>query len=458
MKLRTLAFLGLIGAMAPLSAGETYQPSHGAVVPVSWNEASCDCGEAVCGCEAVCEPACEPECGCEAGCDSPCDAPGGCCLLGGGGGGGDEGCFGSCFAGGSCLTGCGGDLGDPYALFGECNGISAGGWLQLGYHSQNGGSRFNDNADGVRLHQAWLYAEKVADGSNGLGIGGRIDYVYGIDGPDTQAFGPDDDSWDQGWDHGGSYGHAIPQLYGEVAYGDLSIKAGHFYTIIGYEVVTAPDNFFYSHAYTMYNNEPFTHTGFLASYALGDSLTAFGGYTFGWDSGFEDNGDNFLGGASVGLSEDITVTYATTIGRFNTNTGVGGGVEQGYMHSLVTDVTLTDSLQWVGQYDQINTEDNASGTKLRDGFALVSYMIYSLNDATSVGSRFEYFHRNLDPIAGDTNIDVYNLTLGVNHRLHSNLIVRPEVRWDWDKNGDAGVNEGGDTAQTTFGMDAILTF
>src|SRR6056297_3933970 len=407
----------------------------------------CDCGEPACGCEATgcCDTACEPACGCEvAGCDGGCgDGCDSMCGLGGLGG----------------LAGCGDcDLGDPYSLFGEHHGINVGGWLQLGYHSKSGANRFNDNADGVRLHQAWLYAEKVADGSNGLDIGGRIDYVYGIDAPDTQAFGPADDSWDQDWDNGGFYGHALPQLYAEAAYGDLSVKAGHFYTIIGYEVVTAPDNFFYSHAYTMYNNEPFTHTGFLASYALGDSLTAFGGYTFGWDSGFEDNGDNFLGGASVGLSEDITVTYATTIGRFNTNTGVGGGVEQGYMQSLVTDVTLTASLQWVGQYDQINTEDNASGTKLRDGFALVSYMIYSLNDATSVGSRFEYFHRNLDPIAGDTNIDVYNLTLGVNHRLHSNLIVRPEVRWDWDKNGDAGVNEGGDTAQTTFGMDAILTF
>src|SRR6056297_2066908 len=451
MKLGKMALVAAIAcAMHGGSVfGQELTNSNRVALTGCFESAGCDCGEPACGCEVAgsCDTACEPACGCEvAGCEAAgCD--GGC----------GDGCDSMCGLGG--LAGCGDcDLGDPYSLFGEHHGINVGGWLQLGYHSKSGANRFNDNADGVRLHQAWLYAEKVADGSNGLDIGGRIDYVYGIDAPDTQAFGPADDSWDQDWDNGGFYGHALPQLYAEAAYGDLSVKAGHFYTIIGYEVVTAPDNFFYSHAYTMYNNEPFTHTGFLASYALGDSLTGFGGYTFGWDSGFEDNGDNFLGGASVGLSEDITVTYATTIGRFNTNTGVGGGVEQGYMHSLVTDVTLTDSLQWVGQYDQINTEDNASGTKLRDGFALVSYMIYSLNDATSVGSRFEYFHRNLDPIAGDTNIDVYNLTLGVNHRLHSNLIVRPEVRWDWDKNGDAGVNEGGDTAQTTFGMDAILTF
>ncbi len=50
------------------------------------------------------------------------------------------------------------------------------------------------------------------------------------------------------------------------------LKVGHFYTIIGYEVVTAPDNFFYTHAYTMQYGEPFTHTGVLATYNANDQL------------------------------------------------------------------------------------------------------------------------------------------------------------------------------------------
>jgi hypothetical protein len=42
----------------------------------------------------------------------------------------------------------------------------------------------------------------------------------------------------------------------------LSVKVGHFYTLLGYEVVTAPDNFFYSHSYSMQYGEPFTHWGY----------------------------------------------------------------------------------------------------------------------------------------------------------------------------------------------------
>jgi hypothetical protein len=93
--------------------------------------------------------------------------------------------------------------------------------------------------------------------------------MYGIDANNTQAFGNNPGRWDfSGQFQHGEYGWALPQLYLEVAYYDLSVKAGHFYTFIGYEVVPAPDNFFYSHAFTMNNSEPFTHTGALANLRL----------------------------------------------------------------------------------------------------------------------------------------------------------------------------------------------
>ena len=41
------------------------------------------------------------------------------------------------------------------------------------------------------------------------------------------------------WNSGEYYGLAIPQLYGEIGNQDLSLKLGHFYTIVGYEGVPA---------------------------------------------------------------------------------------------------------------------------------------------------------------------------------------------------------------------------
>jgi hypothetical protein len=300
---------------------------------------SCDCGDPVCGCEN----ACDAGNGCDSGCDSACDGCGLGCGLG----------LGDCLGKFDCLSGdcC---LGDPYRLFGEHCGWSAGGWMQLGYHNRNLAA-FNNYKDNLQLQQGWLYAEKAIDTSNGFDLGGRIDYVYGTDGPDTQAFGTDPSGWDNSWDNGGAYGHAIPQLYLEGGYGDLSVKVGHFYTIIGYEVVRATGNFFYSHAYTFNFSEPFTHTGALATYKASDDITVWGGYSLGWDSGFDDNGDAWLGGASLSLTDDLTLTYASVAGRFAEDRF--NGVEKGYMQSVVANYALNDSTNYIFQTDYLDSED-----------------------------------------------------------------------------------------------------
>jgi len=431
MKISKLALVAMLACGVNAGVASADQ-AYGISQVGCFEQSNCDCGEPVCGCEMV-EPACDF--GCDTGCDSGC--------------------------GSGCLGG--GSLGDPLELFGSTDsGWSAGGWASIGYHDA-ALPLFNSRPDEVQLHQAWLYAEKAIDTSNGFDIGGRIDYIYGTDSQDTQAFGIDNDHWDNGWDNGPDYGHAIPQLYAEAGYGDLSVKAGHFYTIIGWEVVQATGNFFYSHAYTMYNSEPFTHTGALATYNVNDNVTAYGGYVLGWDSGFEDNGDAFLGGLSVGLSDDLTVTYATVGGVFANNQD---GYEKGYMHSIVADLALSDNLQYIFQSDLLDSEDRAGATA-RNTFGINQYLIYTLSDRLAVGGRFEWYDQEgvfnndngtPDDDSDDTlqQSDIYALTLGLNYRPMANVVVRPEIRWDWDDAELIGLDDG--DHQTTFGIDSVITF
>jgi hypothetical protein len=347
-------------------------------------------------------------------------------------------------------------LGDPYTLFPECGGVTAGGWLQMGYHSR-ANSLFNTYQDNFQLHQAWLYAEKAIDTSCGFDIGGRIDYVYGTDGPNTQAFGTGQRGWDNQWDNGGQYGSALPQFYLEAGYGDLSVKAGHFYTIIGYEVVPATGNFFYSHAYTFNNSEPFTHTGVLAQYEANERLTMWGGYSFGIDSGFDDNGDSFLGGISVGLTDDLTLIYATNAGRLlEPWSGILSPLNlavSGYQHSIVADYAVTDSLNYVFQSDVLSS-DFANGVNFRDSIGVNQYLIKTINDCWGVGTRFEWW--NVKDGLGSHD-DIFAWTIGVNYRPHANVIIRPEIRADWDSNRVAGL-QGNASNQTTVAFDTILTF
>jgi hypothetical protein len=345
-------------------------------------------------------------------------------------------------------------LGDPYKAFGflECHGIDAGGWAQIGYSSR-ALPAFN-TLDEIQFQQGWLYAEKATDGSCGLDIGGRADIVYGTDGPNTQAFGSDplgngDGGWDNSWDNGVDYGAALPQLYVEAAYGDWKVKAGKFFTTIGYEVVPATGNFFYSHSYTMNFAEPFTHTGVLGEYAHSDDTTIHAGWVLGWDSGFDDNGGAWLGGISHQLTCNLNLAYASSGGRFADN---GTQTTRGYMQSVVAQYDVSCDLQYIFQTDWQDTEDAAGATVLR-AFGINQYLIKTVNECWAYGGRFEWWQRDI----GAVDADLYALTLGVNYRPHANLLFRPELRFDWDSNANSGLLAGG-SEQTTFGVDGILTF
>lgn len=318
------------------------------------------------------------------------------------------------------------------------NGFKIGGWFQAGYNTKSDG-RFNNVPNALNLHQAYLYAEKAADGQNGLDWGFRMDLMYGVDGADSQAFGSNPGNWDfrNGFDHG-IYSWALPQAYAELAAGDLSVKLGHFYTLIGYEVVTAPDNFFFTHAFTMYNSEPFTHTGALASYAASDNVTLYGGWTLGWDTGFDAyrGGSNFLGGFGYTITDDIAMTYITCFGDL-------GWRGEGYNHSLVFDVTLTDKLQYVFQTDFVSTNTDVAYNDV----GINQYLFYTLNDRWKLGGRAEWWKRDGESL--------WEVTAGVNWLPHPNLVVRPEVKYN---EGDALLSLGLPENSVIFAIDAVLTF
>jgi hypothetical protein len=385
-------------------------------------------------------------CGCTDGC-----ADAGCC---------DDGCCGTCD---SCC-GCGidwfgcCDLGDPWTLFcnDNCRGITAGGWAQVGYHTQGvngvGTGLFNNYPNRVQLHQLYFYVEKETDtGGCGWDFGFRADGVYGTDGPDTQAFGARPNTWDNPWDYGSAYGAAIPQLYGTVAYNDLTVKVGKFYTIIGYEGVMATSNFFYSHAYTQYLAEPFTHTGILADFAYNDYVTLFGGYTLGWDTGYTRNsGDTFIGGISADLTCNLSATYAFTYGDFGAGNPVGASDNNGYNHSFVVDWTINDRWEYVFQNDIVSNDAFLASTDML--WSVNQYLYYTLNDCWKFGVRAEVYD---DPRLGD---EFYEVTLGLNYKPHANVVIRPEVRFnEFAPNATTPV-VANPRDEALFGVDIIMTF
>ncbi|MBC8869555.1 MAG: porin [Planctomycetes bacterium] len=337
-------------------------------------------------------------------------------------------------------------------LFPEtCGGLDVGGWFQMGYHSEgtngDGTGFFNNYPNVLQLQQAWIYAERAADNQGyGWDWGFRFDYVYGTDGQDTQAFGSRAGQWDEGADAGNFYGHAIPQLYADVVYNDVTVRVGHFYTFIGYETVPAPENFFYSKSGSLFF-EPFTHTGVLAEWAYSDSVTFLGGWSLGWDTGFSNNGGStFLGGVNVQLTDSLSFAYGATAGDFGF-ADAGGSDTDAYEHSIVLDWQVTERLNYVLQSDYLDNRLLTTSTLgvATSIFTVNQYLLYDLNDRWGVGGRLEW-------LKGSARGELWIATLGANWRPRPNLVVRPEIRYE---DFDPAI---GRTDQTLFGIDAIITF
>ena len=327
-------------------------------------------------------------------------------------------------------------VGCPKRLFRSRNGFEIGGFAQAGYHSDNT-ILFNDRRDEFALHQFWLHAGRRTSSQNNIGF--RIDSVYGIDGPNLQAFGNAPDGtpsgWDNGWDFG-SYGWALPQAYVEFGNGISTIRAGKFLSPFGLERLPSVENFFYSRTYTRVQTEPFSHTGLIAEHRQGNNTFILGA-TAGWDTAFDGNsGFNVLTGVCTQLNENVAFKAVTSMG----DTGPRGS---GILNSYILNLKLLPEVDYAIQVDSLNLSTNRN-----DEFGVVQYLTYRHSDFFGLGSRLEWWKS--DRLFANTK-STWAMTFGANVRPTSNVLIRPEVRFDW---GAAAIDPG----KAIFGIDAIFVF
>ena len=408
---------------------------------------------------------------------------------------------------------------------GESLGIKWGGWINSSVSTNfnsspdnyNGPVTFNDRSGEFQLNQFNLWIQKaVTTSGDNWDFGGRFDFMFGTDAIFTQAYGvPYTDPrtglpLDRGhWDlhllsHDNRfYGIALPQAYAEfnLPIGNgLNVKAGHFYTPIGYEVVTAPDNFFFSKPYTFQYGEPFTHTGILGSYPIDDNWSVMAGAvtgsaTGGWDGNWDRQLGNwsFLGGATW-TSTDKAYSLALTSSAGNRSEQFD---DAWAIYSLVGKANFLDNtLHYVIQHDHGFADNVITANSLKRGpgqlddarwYGINQYLMYDVQDDLAVGIRAEWWRDNNGfRVAGpgrcgaSTNLgpdglpssfacqgnyasypfagsNYYEITAGLNWKPTKWATVRPNLRYDWTDNikvFDAGKR----TTQLLFSTDVVITF
>ncbi len=384
-------------------------------------------------------------------------------------------------------------------------GLTVGGWANGGitYNSIspqnnfNGPVTFGDRSGEFQLNQLNLFLQRaVASEGDAFDLGFRFDVMFGTDSIFTQAYGvPSFDvntgnplnrgNWDLNLINGNGnrfYDIALPQAYLEayIPVGNgLNIKVGHFYTPIGYETVPAPDNFFYSHAYTMQWGEPFTHTGVLGNYAVDKNWAVMGGVltgsaTGGWDGNFNKQLGNWDGIAGVTWTSDNADTSLNVSGTY------GGTSEQSSqawgMYSVVLKHNITEKAHMVLQHDH-GYANGIGGTTDAEWYGINSHWYYDISDTLVAGLRAEWFRDQNgfrvwapgrvaaatdpagnsyaspgNPFSFAAPASYYELTAGVNWKPYKWLNLRPNVRYDWAD----GARPFGDSNPVTGKLDQFL--
>ncbi|MCC6915674.1 porin [Nitrosomonas sp.] len=342
--------------------------------------------------------------------------------------------------------------------------LKFGGWVETGFTGNPRGPRnksnypvsFNDGANQFKLHQVYAYIEKEVDTSgNAWDIGMRADLLYGTDAKFSATSHFDTTILGVSPKHQLVFPQLYASLYAPIGNG-LTLTAGHFYTLIGYESVMSPNNFFFSHAYTMRYAEPFTHMGMLLSYPVNSNLTVKSGMVTGWDS-LSRHTPNYLGGLNY-ASDDKKTSFAVSLITGDARTTDLHKNHNRTMYSVVVEHRLLEKLRYVFQHD-FAVEAKTASTPSAAWYGINQYLLYDISDKLGAGLRFEWFHdKNGTRVMGDGhNQDFIGITAGLNYKPITGITLRPEIRYDWATRHHV-FKDGRDKDQILLSVSAILHF
>lgn len=330
--------------------------------------------------------------------------------------------------------------GTYYGWLLDGNKLRVSGWTEVSFTAStdrfdNLPMGFNYRANEFLLQQNWLRVEKPVDqNATTPTFGFRCDTILpGSDYRFTVARGLFDGQLTANNGEPNTYGIDPVQFYAEAYFPQvgrgLDVKVGRFFAQFGVESIAAVDNPLASHAYNFIYN-PFTHTGLLTTLKLDDAWSVQNGLVTG--------SDVFIGPAAVPTyigsvkwappSGPDSVLFAVILGpgRFNQ--------PQNFNNPQVFDLVWTHKINGRLNYTLdalFGYQTNVPGSGTATWQGVVNYLTYTIGPRLSGTARLEFFN---DPQGQRTGFEgLYTaLTLGANFRPHPWVLLRPEVRYDYN--------------------------
>ena len=332
---------------------------------------------------------------------------------------------------------------------------------------------FKADSNSFSFDQLWFELERPVSEENRAGF--RADIVYGktagllsgltggdgFSGNDLEVY------------------QAYVQYLAPFGENGVTIKAGKFATLIGAEVVQAPYNFNITRGQVYNLFQPITHSGILASGALGpvDITVGLVNGTRNFPASDIDVNNNkaVLFALSTSPSESLSLSLAGTHGDAQEAGGGGKSGDKETILDLIIGWEPSESFSSYINADWISTEDSTVGDV--DGFGIAMAGRYALSERTGIAARVEYIDLEFEPVGPtpDVPLEMFTITGTLDHKLANNLTLRGEVRYDviedagggsaenlfFDDDGNtvlSGIPGAGEDDQIVAGVEVIYTF
>jgi Putative beta-barrel porin-2, OmpL-like. bbp2 len=302
---------------------------------------------------------------------------------------------------------------------------------------------FNYRANEFLLQQNWLRVERPVDqAATAPTFGFRSDTILpGSDYRFTVARGLFSGQLTANQGEPNTYGIDPIQFYAEAYFPHvgrgLDVKLGRFFAQYGIEANDAPSNALASRSYT-FIYDPFTHTGLLTTLKLTDAWSVQNGLATGSDAFIDPVATpTYLGSvkwAPPGGRDSVLFSVILGTGRFNQGRSFHNPeiFDLVYVHKV--NPRLTYSFE--GLY---GCTTDVPGIGFANWLGILNYLTYDFTPRLSGTTRLEFFDDAQGQRTGFEGLYAA-LTAGVTFKPARSVLVRPEVRYDY--NADSRPFEG----------------
>jgi hypothetical protein len=218
----------------------------------------------------------------------------------------------------------------------------------------------------------------------------------------------------------------------------LTLKAGKFATVHGYEVIESPNNLNFSRSFLFSFATPLTHVGALVSYPVADWLAITAGPVVGWDVA-DDNNDHlsWMGQLAFTPLKALTTTLNVITGpeQFDNTSNDRTLFDFVVNYTGIKGLTLGLNLDYGWEQDEPSLV--ASGTRQNTNatwWGWAAYAAYDWTDRLRTATRLEYFQDSdgvrTAALGAGRKVSLWDVTATLQYKIWKGLVGRLEYRHD----------------------------